>query len=437
MAANKKNKSKSIEVEVQSKHYRPMTSKWFASGVVMVDGKPVYWKAARQYAKWDIESSAQQGWELDENQRHEAMSMIIRALQENRKRLSRVESTPGRKEDEIDLGDRITLAHGGGGTQMQELIQKTIRKHLPTGENGNLFDGAILASHSGRMVFATNTYVVKPLFFRGGNIGSAALYGTVNNIAVCAARPLAISVGLVLEEGLPIGIMAEILESIKTAAENTGVSVVTGDTRVVEKGSVDGMFINTTGIGSMYPRLRVGYERVKPGDAVLISGTVSEHGIAVICDREGLNLKGKIKSDVGPVNSLVEKLIKAKISIRCMKDPSRGGVAAALNQIATASGTQIEIDADSLPLRQDIADACEVMGLDPLSVANHGKLIVICAGGNAAMALEKLKEDPFGKKAAIIGKVTKSAAGRVIKRRKTGEASIVEMPYGEQMPRVL
>lgn len=429
-----KKQAKAIEVEVQSKHYRPISSEWLANGVVMVDGKPVYWKAARQYAKWEIEPSAYGGWDLGPDAREEAVDIIVRALQENRKFLTHREAEIAR-EKVPEEGPRISLAHGGGGTLMYELVEKLILQHISSPELDELNDGATLSRQPGRLVLTTDTYVVRPLFFRGGDIGRLAVCGTVNNISVSGAKPLAVSIGLVLEEGLPVATLSEILASISKAAKEAGVRIVAGDTKVVEKGKVDKVFVNTTGLGVTYPRMRIGLDRAKAGDVVIISGTIGDHGTAVISERENLQFKQEMESDVAPINALVEELVKAKITIKCMKDPTRGGIAAALNRIASRSGVQIELDEASIPIRDKVRDACEVLGLDPLCVPNHGKLILLCAQRSLQEALKALKRHALGKDAAVIGRVIDGVGGRVTVEKESG-LRIVDMPYGEQANRM-
>jgi hydrogenase expression/formation protein HypE len=431
----KSSQSKAIEVEVQSKHYRPVSSKWLANGIVMVDGKPVYWKAARHYAKWEIEPSAYEGWDLQGQAKEKAVEMIVRALQENRKFLSQLE-TQEEKQEPYKEGPRIELAHGGGGALMHDLIEKVVLKYLSSPELSRYDDGAVLPQQSGRLVITTDTFVVKPLFFRGGDIGKLAICATVNNLSVCGARPLAVSLGLVLEESLSISMLGDVLDSVRKAVDEAGVRVVTGDTRVVERGKVDGMFINTTGIGLAYPRVRADLDRARPGDVVLVSGTLADHGIAVLCDREELSFGETIKSDVAPVNTLVAKIVAAKVPIRCMKDPARGGLATALNQIAHRSGVQIDLDEAAIPVREEVTQACEMLGLDPLNVASQGRIVLVCSGPSAIKALKTLQEQDLGKEAAIIGQVNKGVPGRVTLKTHGGDLRILDMPYGEQLPRV-
>ncbi len=438
MAKRKDSKahSKSIEIEVQSKHYRPVSSKWMANGVAMVDGKPVYWKAARQFAKWDVEPSAYDGWTLEGDDESSVRDMIVRALQENRKFLSQEEAAAEEEKPAV-TGPQISLAHGGGGALMHELIREVILKNLSSPELDKLEDCATLPRHSGRMVFTTDTFVAGPLFFGGGDIGRLAVCGTVNNLSASGAKPLAMSLGLVLEEGLPVSTLADVLTSVSKTSEEAGIQVVTGDTRVVEKNRIDGLLINTTGLGVAFPRIRASLDRAKPGDAVLVSGTLGDHGITVLCEREGLRFDAMPRSDVAPIAPLVAGLVESKVAIRCMKDPTRGGLAAALNRIALASKMQIDLDVKKLPVRPEVRDACDMLGLDPIGLPNQGKLLLVCSGATAKKALSVMKKHPLGKDAAIIGQVSKGEAGRVVLKTNSGDSRIVDMPYGDQLPRVI
>jgi hydrogenase expression/formation protein HypE len=438
MARGKSSKarSKSIEIEVQSKHYRPISSEWLANGVAMVNGKPVYWKAARQFAKWDVEPSAYDGWTLEVEDEGSVREMIVQALQENRKFLSQDQAS-GKEEKPTAKGPQISLAHGGGGALSHKLIQEVILKHLSNSEQEKPEDCATLPRQSGRLVFTTDTFAADPLFFGGGDIGKLAVCGTVNNISASAAKPVAVSLGLVLEEGLPVATLVDILVSIRKTADEAGVNVVTGDTRVVEKGRVNGMLINTTGLGTVFPRMRASLDRAKPGDAVLVSGTLGDHGIAVLCEREGLSFDSMPISDVAPIAPLVKSLIRSKVTIRCMKDPTRGGLATAANRIAAASKVQIELDEEELPVRPEVSDACDMLGLDPVSVPNQGRLVLVCSSATAKKALATMKKLPLGKGAAIIGEVSKGEAGRVVLRTGSGNSRILDMPHGDQLPRIL
>lgn len=427
---------KSIEVEVQSKHYRPVSSQWLANGVAMVDGKPVYWRAARQFAKWDVEPSEYDGWTLEGDDEGSVRDLIVKALQENRKFLSHDEAAE-EQDTPVVKGPQISLAHGGGGALMQELIEKVILKQLSGPGLEKLEDCARLARQAGGLVLTTDTFTVSPMFFSGGDIGRLALCGTVNNLSTSGAKPVAVSLGLVLEEGLPVSTLTDILASLRKAADEAGVQVVTGDTRVVEKGRVNGVFINTTGLGTAFARLRPGLDKAKPGDTVIISGTLGNHGIAVLCQRENLRFDSEPKSDVAPVAPLVSSLVDSKVTIRCMKDPTRGGLAAALNRIAAASKVQIDLDEKALPVQQEVRDACDILGLDPMYIPNQGKLVLVCSAATAKKALSAMKKHPLGKDAAIIGQVSKGEAGRVVLRTGAGSSRIVDMPYGDLLPRVV
>jgi hydrogenase expression/formation protein HypE len=431
-----KAKGKSIEVEVQSKHYRPVASKWLANGVVMVNGKPVYWKAARQYAQWEISPTDLDGWSLEGDAQNEATQLIERALQENRKFLSHVD-VEQQEEVPSDKDARIALAHGGGGSLMHELIQKVVLRRLDSPGLGKFDDSAMLPRQSGRLVLTTDSFVVRPLFFPGGDIGRLAVCGSVNNVAVSGAKPLAISLGLIVEEGLPIQVLDEILDSVRATADEVGIKVVTGDTRVVERGRVDRVFINTAGVGTMLPRIRLSLGSAKQGDTVLISGNIGSHGLAVACARDGLELKESVKSDLAPVHGLAAKLLKAKISVRCMKDPTRGGIAVALNLIAGASGAHIELDEEAIPVSRDVRASCELLGLDPLYLESQGRILLVCSDATAVKALEVTKKQDLGRDAAIIGRVTGGRTGQVTLKAKSGASRIVDMPYGEQQSRII
>jgi hydrogenase expression/formation protein HypE len=315
---------------------------------------------------------------------------------------------------------------------MHDLIQKVVLKKLDSPALGKLDDSATLPRQSGRLVLTTDSFVVSPLFFPGGDIGKLAVFGSVNNLSVCGSKPLALSLGLIVEEGLAIPVLDQILDSIREAADEAGIKIVTGDTRVVEKGRADRVFINTAGLGIMLPRVSVALDRAKPGDAVLVSGDIGRHGLAVACAREGLELKDKIESDLASVHSLVAKLFKAKVSIRCMKDPTRGGVATALNVIAGASGVKIELEEAAIPVSREVQDACELLGLDPLYLACQGRAVIVCSARTASKALETMKKHSAGENAGIIGRVIEGKAGQVTIGDEDGDSRILDMPYGEQ-----
>lgn len=425
---------RTIEVEVQSRHYRPIPGEWLASGIVRVGGKETHWNAARQNDQWKVTPAGIEGWGLEGKALPEAVELIVLALRGSRKFLSRPEAEK-EKARLLQEEPRVLLAHGGG-TLMRELIREVILKNLSNPVLDALGDSAILPRQTGRIMFTTDTFVVRPLFFAGGDIGRLAVCGTVNNLLVSGARPLAISLSLVIEEGLPLSTLQKIILSVKQAAAEAKVRVVTGDTKVVEKGTTHMLFINTAGLGVAVGRLRVGLGLAKPGDAVLVSGQVGNHGIAVICAREGLKFATHVTSDVAPLTTLVSKLLKNRVAIRAMKDPTRGGLAAALNEIAGRSRVQIEIDQAAIPIAPEIEDSCEMLSLDPLYVASEGVMVAVCSQSAAKKALAAMKGHPLGARAAIIGRVKAGEPGRVVLKTRTGGSHIVDMPYGELLPRI-
>jgi hydrogenase expression/formation protein HypE len=332
--------------------------------------------------------------------------------------------------------DTIQLAHGGGGRIMRELLEKVM---LPAFSNKALdarHDSAVLELGGARLAFTTDTYVVKPRFFPGGNIGKLAVYGTVNDLAMGGAKPQYLSVGLVLEEGYPIEELRRVVESMRLAAAECGVCFVTGDTKVVDKGKGDGVFINTAGIGLVPPDIDIGPHRVQPGDAVLVSGDVGRHGIAVMSVREGLTFETPIESDCASVHGLAAALLEGGVAVHCMRDPTRGGLASVLNEIATDARVGIEAVESAIPVEEGVAGACEMLGLDPLYVACEGRMVVFVPGDQAGHALEVLHATPGGEGAARIGTVTAEDQGTVFLRTALGTKRILDLLSGEQLPRI-
>ena len=332
--------------------------------------------------------------------------------------------------------DTIQLAHGGGGRIMRELLEKVM---LPAFSNKALdarHDSAVLELGGARLAFTTDTYVVKPRFFPGGNIGKLAVYGTVNDLAMGGAKPQYLSVGLVLEEGYPIEELRRVVESMRLAAVECGVCFVTGDTKVVDKGKGDGVFINTAGIGLVPPDIDIGPHRVQPGDAVLVSGDVGRHGIAVMSVREGLTFETPIESDCASVHGLAAALLEGGVAVHCMRDPTRGGLASVLNEIATDARVGIEAVESAIPVEEGVAGACEMLGLDPLYVACEGRMVVFVPGDQAGQALEVLHGTPGGEGAARIGTVTAEDQGTVFLRTALGTKRILDLLSGEQLPRI-
>lgn len=330
----------------------------------------------------------------------------------------------------------VLLAHGGGGKLMHQLIEKMF---LPLFGNSFLdrrHDGAVMNAGGAKLAFTTDTYVVRPLFFPGGDIGTLAINGTVNDLAMCGARPLYLSVGLILEEGLPMDTLWRVARSMKQAAQEAGVQLVTGDTKVVDKGKGDGIFINTAGIGIIEHDLAIAPASVKPGDAILLSGDVGRHGMAIMATREGLALESEIESDCAPVIGLVREMLDTGIAIHCLRDLTRGGLSSALVEIAEASALSINIEEKAIPVREDIKGACEILGLDPLYVANEGRFVAFVPESEAERALALLRSHELARDATIIGRAEKGPAGRVVMKTCLGTERVIDMLSGEQLPRI-
>src|SRR5271166_909456 len=332
--------------------------------------------------------------------------------------------------------DTILLGHGSGGKLSAALIRDIF---LPVFRNpvlARLDDQAIVNVNGQRLAITTDSFVVKPLFFPGGDIGSLAVHGTVNDLAMGGATPLFLSAAFIIEEGFSMGQLQRVVNSLRRAAADAGVPIVTGDTKVVEKGKGDGLFINTTGIGLVPEGVDLSADRARPGDKVLLSGSIGDHGIAILAQREGLEFKTQIQSDSAALHTLVASMLNATPHIRCMRDPTRGGVSSTLNEIAERSRVGIEVEESSLPIHEEVRDACELLGLDPLYVANEGKLIAIVAPESAAAVLQAMRNHPLGAEAQIIGTVQKENAGLVTMRTPFGTTRIVDMLAGDQLPRI-
>ena len=332
----------------------------------------------------------------------------------------------------------VQLAHGGGGRLSQILIEKMFLEAFRNPALEGLGDGALLDLPGGdRLAFSTDTFVVRPLFFPGGDIGSLAVHGTINDVAMCGGRPLALSVGFVLEEGFPMEKLWVIVSSMKAAAEDAGVPLVTGDTKVVDRGKGDGVYVNTSGIGLVPAGVDVAPDRARPGDKVLISGGIAEHGIAIMSVREGLEFETELETDSAALHRLTGALLEdLGKDVHVLRDPTRGGVASALNEIATAAGVGIRLEEAAIPLEEQVRGACEILGFDPLYVANEGKCIAIVGAEVADRALALMRDDPLGDKAAIIGEVVADDPGRVVLRSRIGGERVVDMLSGEQLPRI-
>jgi hydrogenase expression/formation protein HypE len=355
---------------------------------------------------------------------------------------------------------QILLAHGGGGKLMHQLIEKIFGAAFANSYLDERHDGAIirledltptpslkgrgsplrtgegLGKGSAKLAFTTDSYVVRPLFFPGGDIGKLAIYGTVNDLAMCGARPLYLSAGFILEEGLPMETLWRVVQSMKQAADAAKVQLVTGDTKVVDKGKGDGIFINTAGIGIIEHDLSIAPKSVRPGDCVLLNGDVGRHGIAIMAVREGLSFESDIESDCAPLADLVMKLIEERVEIHCLRDLTRGGLASALNEIAQAAQVNISIDESAVPVREDVHGACEILGLDPLYVANEGRFVAFVAPSDAERALKIMRSHPLGEGAALVGRVKGDPSGLVTLRSRIGAQRIFDMLSGEQLPRI-
>jgi hydrogenase expression/formation protein HypE len=341
----------------------------------------------------------------------------------------------------LDLHTTVQMAHGGGGRLMRSLIEGVFLSAFGGGADdarraGPPHDSAVLEVAAGRLAFTTDSFVVSPLVFPGGDIGKLAIYGTVNDLAMAGARPTWLSAGFILEEGFPLDSLRQIVASMRQAAEEVGIRIVTGDTKVVDRGKGDGVFINTAGIGVIPPGVNVAPARVAPGDAILVSGDLGRHGIAILSVREGLGFEMKLQSDCASLAGLVADLVAIGGEVHCLRDLTRGGLASALNEIAADVGVGIELDEATIPVSEPVAGACELLGLDPLYVANEGRLVALVAPDAAEGALAILRRHPVAQNAAIIGRVTDAHPGVVEVRNPIGGGRIVDLLSGEQMPRI-
>jgi len=332
--------------------------------------------------------------------------------------------------------DVILLAHGSGGTLSHDLIADHLLSHIGNKTLGRLDDSAVLEA-KGRVAFTTDSYVVDPIFFPGGDIGKLAVCGTVNDLSAIGAIPLCISLALIIEEGFPTAHLDRIMESVQAACNEAGIEVVTGDTKVVNRGKADKLFINTAGVGTIPEGIEVSGHNARPGDRVLLSGTIADHGVAIMGSREGLSFSSDIESDCAPLNSLVAAMLQAGgDAIHAMRDPTRGGLASTLNEIASQSGTGIRIEESSVPVSAGVRAACEMLGLDPLYVANEGKLVAVVAPDSAPAVLKAMRGHHYGASAVDIGEVTDSKPGRVTMRTLMGPTRLVPMLAGELLPRI-
>ncbi|MCQ3931384.1 MAG: hydrogenase expression/formation protein HypE [Chloroflexi bacterium] len=331
---------------------------------------------------------------------------------------------------------QIVMGHGGGGKLSNDLVEHLFVPAFHNPMLASLADGAALTVGGQRLAFSTDSYVVRPLFFPGGSIADLAINGTVNDLAMLGATPLFLSVGMILEEGLPMNILGSLVDLLAAAARNAHVQVVTGDTKVVDKGHGDQIYINTSGVGLIPAGIDIAPQNARPGDKILISGTIGDHGMAIMSVREGLEFESPIRSDSAPLNGLVAAMLQCSTNIHVLRDPTRGGVASSLNEIAKSAGVGIALDERHFPVRPEVAAACELLGMDPLYVANEGKLLAIVPPDDADAILETMHHHPFGHDAAIIGEVVSEHRGKVTSRTGIGGTRVVAMQIGEQLPRI-
>ena len=332
--------------------------------------------------------------------------------------------------------DKILLDHGSGGKISHSLIVDIM---LPLFDNpilSQLNDGAIFDIEGKQLAFSTDTYVVDPIFFPGGNIGTLSINGTVNDIAMCGATPLFLSVGLIIEEGFPLADLKTILKEMSIAAEKAGVKVVTGDTKVVPKGAADKIFINTSGIGIIPKNVDIASHRARPGDKIILSGSIADHGITILTQREGMTFDSSIVSDTAPLNHMVKNMLSVCKDIHVLRDPTRGGIGTALNEIAIKSEIGIKIYEEKIPVKNEVAAICELLGFDPVYIANEGKLLAFVPPDHVEKALDVIRENRFGREACIIGEVVEDNPRKVFMQTRIGGTRIVDMLTGEQLPRI-
>ena len=333
------------------------------------------------------------------------------------------------------MKDKILLAHGSGGKLAHDLVEKNFLKALTNPLLAKLDDSAVFDFH-GKLAFTTDSYVVSPIFFPGGDIGKLAVCGTVNDLAMSGAKPLYLSLSFIIEEGLAQDELGKIVDSIHEAAREAEVEIVTGDTKVVHRGSADKLFINTAGVGIIPEGVDISGSNARPGDKVILSGNIGDHGIAVLSRREGLSFSTRLESDCAPLGGLVAEMVGASRNIRCLRDPTRGGLATTLNELARQSGVSIRIEEEKIAVREEVLGACEMLGFDPLYVANEGKLVAVVAEKDADRVLKTMQGHHYGKNATIIGEVHVEHPGRVVMKTLLGASRIVDMMVGDLLPRI-
>jgi len=333
------------------------------------------------------------------------------------------------------MEDKILLAHGSGGKLSHDLVEKNFLPLLKNPLLDKLDDSAVFELN-GRLAFTTDSYVVSPIFFPGGDIGKLAVCGTVNDLAMSGAKPLYLSISLVIEEGFLLSDLQRVMTSIQKATEEAEMKVVTGDTKVVNRGSADKLFINTAGIGLVPEGVNISGSKARPGDKVILSGTIGEHGIAVLSQREGLRFSAPIESDCAPLHKVVSEMLEACSHIHCLRDPTRGGLAGTLNELAQQSGVGIRIEEERIPVREAVRGACELLGFDPLYIANEGKLVAVVPKSDAERVLARMRHNQYGTRSVIIGEVVAEHPGRVVMTTLLGASRIVDMLVGELLPRI-
>ncbi|MFA9400092.1 MAG: hydrogenase expression/formation protein HypE [Acidobacteriota bacterium] len=334
------------------------------------------------------------------------------------------------------LDERVTLSHGAGGKSSHDLVEGIFVSELSNPLLEPLGDSALLETGSGRLAFTTDSFVVRPLFFPGGDIGELAVNGTVNDLAMSGARPLALSAGFIIEEGFPVADLLRIAGSMARAARAAGVPVATGDTKVVERGNADGLYVNTSGVGVIDHGAELGPDAIRAGDRVLVSGPIGDHGMAVMIARGDLELELELESDTAPLNGLVEALLESGAEVHCLRDPTRGGLATVLAELSLAAEVGVTLQESALPIRPEVNGACEILGIDPIYVANEGRLVAVVAPESADKALAALRSDPLGREAAIIAEVTAEPPGLVILETTLGGTRVVDMLAGDPLPRI-
>jgi hydrogenase expression/formation protein HypE len=385
----------------------------------------------RQNGKWS--ETFTNGANAEDRANHAHAEIDLRGATE-RDVLARIETARTRKARIRE--DRITLAHGAGGKATHTLIDAMFLESFRNPILEAMEDQAVLQVRDARLAFTTDSFVVSPLFFPGGNIGDLAVNGTVNDLAVGGARPLYLSAGFILEEGFPVADLSRIVASMKSAAQAAGVQIVTGDTKVVQKGKGDGCYINTSGVGVIERPINLSAAGCRPGDAVIVSGPIGEHGITIMLARGELEIEADLASDTAPLFALAERILDAATDTRCMRDATRGGVATVLNELATASSVAIMVDESAVPIREEVAGACEILGIDPLHVACEGRLVAVVGEKSAAATLEAIRSGPFGEGASIIGRVKANPAGIVLLKTRFGGTRILDLLIGDPLPRI-